>query len=1202
MNTNTVSHDWLVGGGEMGKFVRAMDWSKTPLGPIESWSSGLRTTVGLVLNSNFPISLAWGEQFTQIYNDGYWPLCGSKHPGSMGQDFRECWATAWPAIGAVFESALQGTTGFLEDQRMFLDRFGFLEETFFTFSFSPIRDETGKITGLFHPVTETTAKMLNQRRTRILRDVSERASLTGSIEESLALVARTLSEAALDVPFVLFYKLEENGSRASLVAGTGLDSGSPACPAVIDLSDDSAGWPLGQVVSENRGIPLEDLRERFPDLVCEPYPEPPGKAFLVPISPPGQTRPNWFMIAGASARLGMTEAYRSFFDLLVSAVTTVVANATAYEAERKRAQALAELDQAKTTFFSNVSHEFRTPLTLILAPLEDELSQDGSLSPLSRARLEIAHRNSLRLLKLVNSLLDFARIESGRVQAAPEPTDLAALTTDLASNFRSACERAGLRLVVDCPPLPELVCIDREMWEKTVLNLTSNAFKFTMKGEISIRLRPVGGDVELVVSDTGVGIPEQELPHIFDRFHRVKGVEGRTHEGSGIGLALVRELVALSGGTIRVESVQGQETRFIVRIPKDCHLPAVHGGPPRALLSSVHEARPYVEEALRWIPSEGVPGIDEPVPLTNAPWEASGPRLAQAPESGPRRRVVWADDNSDMREYVHRLLADSYDVETAVNGLAALEAARRELPDLVVSDVMMPGLDGFGLLRELRADERTRTVPVILLSARAGQEARLEGLSAGADDYLVKPFSAKELLVKVGSTLDLANLRREVARRQATLDAMQRTQDGLEALVREQKTANIRLQEEIARRRSVEDKLVIAKQDAEKANRAKSEFLANMSHELRTPLNGILGMLQLLQTTSRNSEQTDYIRTAIRSTKRLASLLSDVLDLTRIEAGKMSARQDKFELAGLKEALMDLFNVAAKDKGLCLEIELDERLPHILIGDEIRVRQILCNLVGNAIKFTQQGAVRIEAMPLSSVLDDMYRVLFVVHDTGVGIPDEQLTSVFEPFVHGEGAYVRRYQGAGLGLAIAGRLTHILGGALSIDSEQGRGSSVYLSVPFSMPARTHQARTVQPKDSAPRSAEGLRILYAEDDSVTRLAIKKLLEKSGHRISLAEDGRKALQALEDETFDLILMDIQMPEMDGVEATRRIRFDDRFDAVREIPIIALTAYAMDGDRETFLAAGMNDYVAKPVEIGSLKQVISRVMTRQVYPGSDT
>ena len=427
----------------------------------------------------------------------------------------------------------------------------------------------------------------------------------------------------------------------------------------------------------------------------------------------------------------------------------------AYEREiARQREELAKLDELKTAFFANISHEFRTPLTLMMGPLEDAIADSKGLSESNRERLDLAHRNSLRLLKLVNTLLDFSRIEAGRIEASYAPVDLAAFTAELASVFRSAIERAGMRLSIDCSPLAETVHVDRDMWEKIVLNLLSNAFKFTFEGEIGIALKQVGAAVELTVSDTGTGIPPEEIPRLFERFHRAKSARGRSYEGSGIGLALVQELVKLHGGTVRVESEVDRGSRFIVTLPVGiAHLPADRIEAPRSFAQTAVRADAFVTEVLRWLPNPPVPA--EPMPE---------PDLQTVSAARAGQRIVLADDNADMRDYVQRLLTQSgYEVEPAVDGRAALAAIRRQRPDLVLADVMMPGLDGFGLLRALRDDPDLAGLPVVLLSARAGEEARIEGLEAGADDYLVKPFSARELVARIESHLGMARLRDEAS-------------------------------------------------------------------------------------------------------------------------------------------------------------------------------------------------------------------------------------------------------------------------------------------------------------------------------------------------------------------------------------------------------------------------------------------------------
>jgi PAS domain S-box-containing protein len=738
----------------MVETILAKDWSRTALGPIDSWPQSLRTTVSLCLASNFPISIAWGPRRVQIYNDGYWPICGAKHPHSMGQDFKECWLSAWPAVGEAFEHAQLGQTSFLENQRMFLDRNGYLEETFFTFSFSPIRDESGEVCGLFHPVTETTSRMLSERRIRALRDLATRAARAKTVGEACQLTWEVLAGFNLDLPFGLIYLFESDDEYGRLAASFGFASDTAASPKIVALrggADPDHEWPVQDALRAGGMIEVENLDERFGALPCGPYPESPKQAIVVPISRIGFAQYAGVLIAGVSSRLPLDESYRSFYDLLAGHIATALASARSYEEQRRKAEALAELDRAKTAFFSNVSHEFRTPLTLMLAPLEDLLARGDAGSPSAREELSRIHRNALRLLKLVNTLLDFSRIEAGRIQAVYEPVDLSHLTADLASAFRSAIERAGVELVVDCLPLPEPVYVDREMWEKIVLNLVSNAFKFTFEGRIAVRLRTVGSLVELAVEDTGTGIGPSELPRIFERFHRIQGAKTRTHEGTGIGLALVQELARLHGGSISVSSEYGRGSVFTVQIPRGPdHLPPdrIHGA--RRLASTATGSHLFVEEASRWIPN-----APASYPAEAAPGEVSG--------SMSRGRVLLADDNADMRDYLRRVLAERFEVHAVADGVEALEFARREPVDLVLTDVMMPRMDGFELLRELRGNVRTSAIPVILLSARAGEKSRVEGLEAGADDYLVKPFTVRELLARIDGQIHMARVRKEAA-------------------------------------------------------------------------------------------------------------------------------------------------------------------------------------------------------------------------------------------------------------------------------------------------------------------------------------------------------------------------------------------------------------------------------------------------------
>ncbi len=984
---DTAAGAWLVGGGEMGQVIRSMDWSQTPLGPIESWPQSLRTTVSLCVASNFPIALAWGPQHVQIYNDGYWPICGEKHPRSMGQDFTECWSAPWPVIREAFEHALAGETSFLEDQRMFLDRNGYLEETFFTFSFSPIRDDAG-VVGLFHPVTETTGRMLSERRTRTLRDLASRAGKGRTTEESCTLVVQTLAESQLDLPFVLFYLFHEQDQEGRLVAHHGLPPESVAAPPVVDLRILDTIWPLAAVArsGQKQKQQLDDLPERFGHLACSEYPESLKQAFLLPITPPGCDRPVGVLVAGVSCRLPLNDAYRAFYDLLAAAVTIALANARAYEEERQRAESLAEIDRAKTAFFSNVSHEFRTPLTLILAPIEDELAErDHPLPAARRERLETAHRNSVRLLKLVNTLLDFSRIEAGRTQASYEATDLAACTAELASVFRSAVEAAGLALRVECPELPEPVYVDREMWEKIVLNLLSNAFKHTFDGSISVRLRWFGDCVELAVDDTGVGIPSAELPRLFERFHRVKGAKSRSHEGTGIGLALVQELVFLHGGSIRVESEEGKGSTFAVTIKTgSAHIPADQIGVPSSLASTTVRTAGYVEEARQWLPT------DAPDSFPSAASANFSARVAQPSPAGSRLpRILLADDNADMREYLRRLLTRDYDVQAVPDGAAALSAAQAEPPDLLLTDVMMPYLDGFELLRAIRADSRTRPLPVILLSARAGEESAVEGLDAGADDYLAKPFTAHELMARVRTHLELSRVRRDWARQ------------------------------------------------LEEANKELEAFSYSVSHDLRSPLAVIDGFTLLLldQCADKLDDRTrNYLSKVRTGVKQMTGLIEGLLDLSRMSRSVLQKLPvDLTEIA--RDVIAELQHGQPARQ---IVVEIADGL--MAYGDPRLLKVVLANLLGNAWKYTgKQPQARVAFRQHTKGID----AIFSVADNGAGFDMANADQLFAPFhrLHQES----QFSGTGIGLATVARIISRHGGRIWAEAAVDQGATLFFTL-------------------------------------------------------------------------------------------------------------------------------------------------------------
>ncbi len=736
----------LAEAGEVGRDLLAVDWAATPLGPPETWPRSLATVVRVVVSSRFSMWMAWGPELTFFCNDAYRrDTLSKKYPWALGRPAREVWAEIWDDIGPRIETVLRTGVATWDDSLMlFLERSGYVEETYHTFSYSPLTDDADAIVGMLCVVSEDTEHVVGERRMATLRELSSETTTGRDDHEYLDAAAHTLSRSNHSLPFLLTYLLSEDGTRAELASTAGIDRGHPAAAQSITPRDPDAIWPIGDV-TEAAPVIVDAIDERFETLPTGAWNEPPSTAAVLALAQPLQPeRPYGFLIVGLNRFRPVDQPYLSFLGLIAAQLAAGISTTRAYEAERRRAEELAELDRAKTAFFTNISHELRTPLTLLLGPAEDALGdQQETLSPANRHRVEIIARNAERLLKLVNALLDFSRLESGRATASFEAIDLARYTTELASMFDSAIQRAGLEFHIDVETLSEPVYVDREMWAKIVLNLLSNALKFTFSGSITVALDEQDGQARLRVVDTGIGIAAAEQERLFERFHRVLDARSRTHEGSGIGLALVAELTEVHGGRPSVRSTPGKGSTFTVEIPLGCaHIAAEQLSERPREISVQREAAGFLAEASRWLRRE--------------PPDA---RPADAAAAG-RPRILVADDNADMRDYIATLLADEYTVQTAPDGQAALELAREDPPDLVLTDVMMPQLDGFGLLAALHSDSRTLHVPVLMVSARAGEEGVVEGLEAGADDYLIKPFSARELLARVRANLELDRARR----------------------------------------------------------------------------------------------------------------------------------------------------------------------------------------------------------------------------------------------------------------------------------------------------------------------------------------------------------------------------------------------------------------------------------------------------------
>lgn len=763
-------------------------------------------------------------------------------------------------------------------------------------------------------------------------------------------------------------------------------------------------------------------------------------------------------------------------------------------------------------------------------------------------------------------------------------------------------------------------------------------------------MRRVDGEVRLTVRDTGVGIPAAELPRLFERFHRVEGSRGRSHEGSGIGLALVQELVKLHGGTVAVESEPGRGSTFSVAVPRGrAHLPAEH------VQESADGARPaaaslFLEEALQWLP--------DAAPAATSQSEADAERLSE------REKILVADDSADMRDYIVRLLTPRWRVEAVADGRAALAAIRAERPHLVVTDVMMPELDGFGLLKALRADANTRDLPVLMLSARAGEEARIEGLEAGASDYLVKPFSSRELQARVEAQLlrarvraveeahtrrlasvfaqapvaiailrgpehvfELANNsyldivgRREVVGKalrdalpelttQGVIPLLDRVYEtGVPYTARSQRIALTRGSDGPLEQRMFDlvfQPLIGADGRAEGiaavgydvTNLAQAREEAEVASRAKDEFLAMLGhelrnplapILTALQLLRlRGVAAGERERQVIeRQVKHLVALVDDLLDVSRITRGKIHLNRASIEVGEVIAKAIETASPLLEQKGHQLQVEVP-RHGLPVYGDAERLAQVVSNLLNNAAKYTEAGG-RITVTATSDGAD----VVLGVRDTGIGIAPATLPRIFDLFVQERQALDRAQGGLGLGLAIVRSLVELHGGQVEARSEgPAHGSEFIVRLPraAALPVAEEKSTLVEAAVLAPHAAR--RVLVVDDNEDAAAMLSEALLACGHTTRIAEDGIEALRIAGEFNPDVALLDIGLPVMDGYELARRFGDDPQ---LRHVRLVAITGYGQEQDRARSAEAGFTEHLVKPVDLEQVRLLLETLPAR--------